>query len=146
MSNFGHHDTVAPPAPAPTNVRSSIFPTSVSLQWQGVADDANGIGVWQYQVSRGGTLIASVATPEVADSTVVAATSYTYSVVAVDYHGNAGSSTPWVFTTPPADAVDPRRVGVYTTVSYWGGGGEQIDTLSGNLNFSMPLVKFATAC
>ena len=40
----------------------------------------------------------------------------------------------------PAITTDPRRTGVYSTGSYWGGGGEQIDTLSGNLNFSLPLV------
>ena len=27
------------------------------------------------------------------------------------------------------------------TGSYWGGGGEQIDMMSGNVNFSLPLVK-----
>jgi hypothetical protein len=27
-----------------------------------------------------------------------------------------------------------------TTGNYWGGGGEQIDTLSGNLNFTLPLL------
>ena len=42
--------------------------------------------------------------------------------------------------TPPAGAIDPRRAGISSTGSYWGGGGEQIDTLSGNLNFSAPLV------
>ncbi len=37
--------------------------------------------------------------------------------------------------------TDARRTGIYAAGSYWGGGGEQIDTLSGNLNFSLPLVK-----
>ena len=31
-------------------------------------------------------------------------------------------------------------MGVFRTGSYWGGGGEQIDTLSGNSNFSVPMV------
>ena len=34
-----------------------------------------------------------------------------------------------------------RRVGVMALGSYWGAAGEQIDTLSRNLNFSVPLVK-----
>ena len=42
---------------------------------------------------------------------------------------------------PPNGAFDPRRVGVTALGSYWGGAGEQIDTLSGNLDFSVPLVK-----
>ena len=44
-------------------------------------------------------------------------------------------------TSPPSNGVDSRRVGVRPTGSYWGGGGEQLDTLSGNLNFSIPLIK-----
>src|SRR5262249_53323797 len=47
-------------------------------------------------------------------------------------------------TTPPAGSVDPRRVGVRPTGSYWGASGEQIDLLSGNLNYTVPLFK-ATA-
>ncbi|MCI0718723.1 MAG: hypothetical protein L0338_07070, partial [Acidobacteria bacterium] len=44
-------------------------------------------------------------------------------------------------TTPPAGAVDPRRTGVRPTGSYWGAEGEQIDLLSGNLNFTLPLLR-----
>lgn len=35
--------------------------------------------------------------------------------------------------------TDPRRIGVRPTGSYWGTSGEQIDLVSGNLNFWMPL-------
>ena len=38
-------------------------------------------------------------------------------------------------------AIDPREVGVRTTGTYWGSGGEQIDMRSGNLNFTVPLIK-----
>ena len=40
-----------------------------------------------------------------------------------------------------APPLDTRRIGVRPTGSYWGAGGEQIDLVSGNLNFSMPLMK-----
>lgn len=46
--------------------------------------------------------------------------------------------------TPPADSgngLDPRRTGVRVFGSYWGAAGEQIDTTSGNLSFSVPLIK-----
>ena len=46
--------------------------------------------------------------------------------------------------TPPTDSgngLDPRRVGVRNFGAYWGAAGEQIDTTSGNLNFSLPLLK-----
>ena len=37
--------------------------------------------------------------------------------------------------------VDPRRVGVRSLGTYWGAAGEQIDTLSGNMNFTVPLIR-----
>ena len=137
----GRHDTIAPATPNATEVRTSILPNDISMQWQGVADDTNGVGVWQYQVTRGGSSLAYATGTEVGDSTVSASTSYTYSITATDYHGNVSGAATFTVSTPAAGAVDPRRTGIYTTGSYWGGGGEQIDTLSGNLSFSMPLVK-----
>ena len=40
-----------------------------------------------------------------------------------------------------AGSVDPRRIGVRSTGSYWGAAGEQIDLLSGNLNFTLALMQ-----
>ena len=42
--------------------------------------------------------------------------------------------------TGPTGVFDPRRVGVQPTGAYWGGAGENIDLISGNLNFSLPLL------
>jgi RHS repeat-associated protein len=46
--------------------------------------------------------------------------------------------------TPQADSgggLDPRRTGVRPLGSYWGSAGEQIDVVSGNMNFTLPLLK-----
>ena len=45
--------------------------------------------------------------------------------------------------TDPTGSTDPRRIGVRPTGAYWGGSsnGENIDMLSGNLNFTMPLLN-----
>jgi RHS repeat-associated protein len=137
---IGHHDTVAPSTVSRTSVYSSIVPGSVSLQWQGVADDSAGIGVSGYEVSRNGVLMATIEGAEYTDATVASSTTYTYTVQAFDYHGNVGAATTISVTTPAPGAVDPRRTGLPPTGSYWGGGGEQIDTLSGNLHFSLPMV------
>src|ERR1035437_3689213 len=40
---------------------------------------------------------------------------------------------------PGTDTV--IRTGVKSTGSYWGAAGEQIDLLSGNLNYSVPLIQ-----
>ena len=61
-----------------------------------------------------------------------------YTITAVDRHGNSGAGTT---LTAPAVGADARRVGVRPTGAYWGAAGEQIDLLSGNLNFALPLIK-----
>ncbi len=71
---------------------------------------------------------------------MLASTTYSYTVYALDFHQNYSAATTFSVTTPPTGAIDPRRTGTYTTGSYWGGDGEQIDTLSGNLSFSIPLL------
>lgn len=43
--------------------------------------------------------------------------------------------------TPPTGNIGPRETGVRSLGSYWGDGAEQIDMRSGNLNYSIPLIK-----
>jgi chitodextrinase len=137
---FGHHDTTAPAA-VPGSIVKSVFASSVSLHWQPTADDTNGIGLLRYELYRDGTLMGYPLSPNAwVDQTVSASTTYTYAVDAVDQHGNVSPQTSITLTTPSATAIDPRRPGVRTDGAYWGGGGEQIDLLAGNLNFSVPLV------
>ena len=142
---LGRLDTVAPGGISPATVGTSSFPTRVDLQWQGVLDDANGIGLFAYQLSRsvsGGSpvYIGSSTTPDFTDPNVSANTMYTYTLQAVDYHWNSSIVTVNV-TTPAAGNIDPREVGLRPLGSYWGAGSEQIDMRSGNLNYSIPLIK-----
>jgi RHS repeat-associated protein len=44
-------------------------------------------------------------------------------------------------TTPPAASVDPRRTGISPTSATWGALGANVDLLSGNVNFNLPLLK-----
>ena len=58
--------------------------------------------------------------------------------------GTATQPNPPTVGTPGSDSgngMDPRRIGVRPLGSYWGAAGEEIDTTSGNLNFSLPLIK-----
>ena len=142
---LGPLDTVPPVAPV---VTYAAFPLSVSLQWPAVQDDPNGIGVWAYKIYRDGTYIGTAYGPSYTDTTVRPGTTYSYKVAAVDYHQNSASSSPIALTTPSdvrpinpqVPAVDPRRVGVRRMGSYWGASGENVDLLSGNLNFTLPLL------
>ncbi len=134
---------IATVPPNPVNAQSvgtSPFPRRIDFQWQPATDVSNGPGLAYYSILRNGTLVANTASTEFSDETVASGTTYTYSIVATDYHQNTATTTLSV-TTPPSGAIDPRRVGVRHTGSYWGSAGEQIDTLSGNLNFSTQLFE-----
>ncbi len=138
---LGPLDRAVPSAVNAQSVGSSLFPNLVDLQWQGAADDSNGIGIWRYEVRRNGVLMGNTQTAAFSDATVAASTSYTYSIRARDYHYNLSAQTSISVTTPPTGAIDPRRIGVRPTGNYWGALGEQIDLLSGNLNFSVPMLR-----
>jgi RHS repeat-associated protein len=130
--------TGAPTMPPTDQIGSSPFANYVELQWPG-ASEPNGPGVALYQLYRNGTYLANVGTDFI-DLTVTHSTNYTYTIQALDFDLNVSSDSITV-ETPPTGAIDPRETGVRPTGSYWGGGGEQIDMLSGNLNYTMPLIK-----
>jgi len=137
---LGPIDTIAPSAVAAQSVAMYSLPNRVEMQWQGVADDANGIGLWDYQVYRNGTYIGQTFTPEFDDDAVAPATTYTYTIQAEDAHQNLSTNTTFIVVTPPAGAIDARRIGIRPLGSYWGAAGEQIDMLSGNVNFTYPML------
>jgi hypothetical protein len=138
--DIGHLDTVAPNPITAQMVGTSSFPTHVDIQFPEVLDDPIGTGVAYYQFYRNGSWLTFSTTPVIEDRTVAAGTAYAYALQAVDYHGNV-SQININITTPPAGAIDPREVGVRPTGTYWGSGGEQIDMRSGNLNFTIPMLK-----
>ena len=82
------------------------------------------------------------ATPQWHDETVSPSSNASYSVIAYDQHGNiATTAAVLAVTTLAATQPDERRVGLRSNGAYWGSAGEQVDLLSGNLNFSVPLFK-----
>jgi len=135
--------------PNPVNVASigtTVWANRIDMQWTAATDDPNGIGVAIYGISRNGTFIAYPGSTSYSDPTLVPGTTYAYTVYAIDFHGNWSTGAGFSVTTPgthpnPAIAIPPARTGVRPTGAYWGAGSEQIDTLSGNLNFNLPLLK-----
>ena len=65
---------------------------------------------------------------------------YYYTITAYDLHGNGGPPSGSEPASTGAGTVDGRRVGQRPTGSYWGGAGEQIDLMSGNLSYTLPLI------
>jgi hypothetical protein len=141
LARLGSIDRIAPASVSAQTVKSLLLPNSVQLQWQAPPDDANGAGVIRFDAVPSTQILTGYPTPELLDATVAPSTTYSYPVYAIDAHFNYASPTMITVTTPPAGAVDPRRVGVRPSGSYWGGLGENIDLLSGNLNFSLPLLQ-----
>ena len=138
--DLGPHDGIAPTAVNAQLISTSSFPTHVDMQWGATVDDPNGTGVALYQVLRNGTYIGNFETSNLSDEGVRTPNTYSYTIFVYDYHLNA-AATGFSVTMPPAGSIDPRQVGVRPLGSYWGGTGEQIDMRSGNLNYSMPLIK-----
>jgi RHS repeat-associated protein len=146
---FGPWDDVAPSAVNSGTITTDVYPTNVTMAWQGAVDNPNGVGVAYYYIARTGFSYSCGASLQWStysydasfyDASVQPKSVYTYCITAYDFHGNASPPTLTLVSTPPAGSIDPRRVGVQRTGSYWGGAGEQVDLVSGNLNFSLPLV------
>ncbi len=95
---FRAADTNAPSVPAGLAATAGSS-TQVNLSWTASTDD---VGVTGYGVYRNGTLLATSPTTSYQDTTVQPATSYTYTVDAVDGAGNRSSQTSGVPVTTPS--------------------------------------------
>ena len=103
-------DDVAPPSAPGSPTATNISPTQVDLSWAAATDDSTVAG---YRVIRNGAVIATVNDgTDYSDTTVRAATAYTYAVRAFDTSGKTGpdSDAAVVTTPPPPDTVAPSVV------------------------------------
>jgi hypothetical protein len=156
--NLGNLDTTPPNAISASSIGINATTNSISLQWPAATDNSGGVGIYGYQIFRnGGLLQTTTALSYVDTGGIVPSTSYTYTLTVLDYDMNATSTTFTVETLAvlttcsigqtgtagpcPSASQDGRRVGVRPTGAYWGGTNENIDVLSGNLNYSYPLLK-----
>jgi YD repeat-containing protein len=144
--SIGVKDRIAPSPVDGATIGTSVYPTQIDAQWQAAADDANGVGVASYQIYRNGLYWTAVTSPSFSDIGASPGTVYTYTIYARDWHMNQSTGTSFTVTTPgtgpnPAVVTPPARVGVNAMGAHWGAAGEQVDMLSGNLNFTLPLFK-----
>ena len=117
-------------------------PLTSTLSWTASS------GATSYDVYLGPTsspaLMANVTATSYTPPTLNAGVTYFWNVVAKNSAGSSSPTSTWFFQTAAAGGSllnDGWRVGVRPTGSYWGAAGEQVDLLSGNLNFSIPLLK-----
>src|SRR5579872_3252342 len=138
---------------------------SVDLRWPAAIANTTGAALQGYLVYRDGIYLGSPRQPNFQDLTVTPGETTVYSIQAVDQHGNLSTPATVSVTVPqglgaairPAaeshlgrlqprsvpsgPTVDQREIGVRPNGSYYGAAGENIDLLSGNLNFSIPVFK-----
>lgn len=113
-------DSVAPTTP--TNfVATSTVSTNATLSWSPSIDN---VGVAGYNVYRNGVNLATTVGTNYTDSTVMAGTSYVYSVRAYDAVGNLSPSTAELSLTVPVapfailSVSVPSRTGSTATISW----------------------------
>ena len=146
---LGPGDGVAPYAVDRYQVTHTYTGGCLYLDWAAVADNPDGTGVRFYYVFRNGQEFGWAYTSNVTDCAVSAGQTYTYGIAALDFHANRATQTDVAVTAGPGPPPnpphyvppDPVRVGVRSTGAYWGAAPEQIDTRSGNLNFTVPLLR-----
>src|SRR3954447_19575778 len=99
-SGGGPTDTT-PPSPPGTPTATAASSTQVNLSWPASSDD---VGVTGYRVYRNGSTnpLGSPTPTSYADTAVVAGTSYTYTVSAVDAAGNESAKSAAASVTTPA--------------------------------------------
>jgi chitodextrinase len=108
-------DSTAPTVP--TGVSSSAVGTSTAtVSWAAATDN---IGVTSYDIYRGGSKLASTSGLSYTDTTVTPATTFVYTVVAIDAAGNqsAQSSGSTITTLTPPDATPPTAPGAVTATA-----------------------------
>jgi chitodextrinase len=114
-------DTTPPSAPTGL-AASNATTTSIDLRWSASTDN---VGVTGYQVYSGATKIATVTGTSTTVTGLTAATSYTFTVKAVDAAGNASPASNAVTTStasPPPPPPAGALTATFTKTSDWGNG------------------------
>jgi chitodextrinase len=98
-------DQQAPTTPA-NLVADPVSSSQIELTWSGSSDN---VGVVGYRVFRDGTQIATTTTISYADTSLAAATTYAYTVLAYDAAGNLSSQSSAASATTLADQTPDQQ-------------------------------------
>ncbi|WP_144658627.1 galactose oxidase-like domain-containing protein [Paenarthrobacter nicotinovorans] len=95
------------PPSAPTGLVASASAGQIALTWTASTDN---VGVSSYRVTRDGAVIGTSPSSSYSDGSVVAGTTYTYTVAALDAAGNvsppSNNATAQAVAAPPGVTVD----------------------------------------
>lgn len=96
-------DTIAPSVPG-NLAASATSPTQITLSWSASTDN---VGVTGYRVYRNGVQVAAPSSTSYSDSGLSSATSYVYTVAAVDGAGNMSQQSASVSATTLSSGGNP---------------------------------------
>ncbi|GEM_PF-1575541 len=138
----------APIAPPLSSINVLATATQVDFTFPDAADDANGKGVAWYALDRSlvgqgnytrvGESVQSFG--QFSDKGVQHSTTYDYRIWIVDFHSNLAYAD-FSATTAPQGSVEPRQIGMPPNVPTFGAMGANVNLLSGNVNFNLPLLR-----
>lgn len=142
-----HVETVAPNTPPASSVSVSSTATRVDFQFAGATDDVNGKGIAYYSLRRAPFGTGSWTTlgevvlffGQFSDNGVSPGTAYTYELQCWDWHLNSSTVSVNV-TTPPSGSLDIRRTGLGPNDPSFGSLGANVNLISGNINYNLPLI------
>jgi hypothetical protein len=147
-ADFDRIEYGSPTAPAASAIAVTATATQVDFAFPGAADDPNGKGVAWYALDRApqgtqnftrvGELVQGFG--QYSDRGVTHSTAYTYRIWVSDFHSNL-AYVDFNATTAPQGTLDPRQVGLPPTAPTYGALGANINLLSGNVNYNMPLLR-----
>ncbi|WP_315095472.1 glycosyl hydrolase [uncultured Cellulomonas sp.] len=106
-------DTTAPSVPANLTA-SGTTSTGTNLSWSASTDNAGGSGVSGYEVLRGGTVVGTASGTTYAASGLSPASTYSFTVRALDGAGNRSASSGAVSVTTPGGGGDTTAPSVPT--------------------------------
>ena len=108
------------PPSTPTNLGSLLkTSTSISLAWTAAMDN---VGVTAYQVFRGATQVGMPTGTTFTDTGLTAATTYSYTVKAVDAAGNVSAASAPLSVTTSAATITGGCTATYAIATQWPGG------------------------
>jgi chitodextrinase len=108
-------DTTVPSVP--TGLAGTVVSaTQINLTWT-ASTDSGGSGLAGYRIFRGGTQIATVKSASHSDTSVSGGTTYSYTVAAFDYAGNASAQSSAVSKTTPDGTAPTVPAGLTATAT-----------------------------
>ncbi|MFB9328402.1 fibronectin type III domain-containing protein [Paenibacillus aurantiacus] len=111
----GGSDTQAPTAPTNLAVTGTTS-SSVSLSWSASTDN---VGVANYQVLSGATVVLTVTGTTATVTGLSASTAYTFTVKAKDAAGNTSTASNAVNATTPGTGTGGGSIPKHTLTGYW---------------------------